>query len=231
MAIGGISNQGTRANVVSSGSNAITSLQPIAAGDLCIYALMTQSGRTISGSPAGFTGVTWLGSQQTFGNNKVLSIRYGVATVPIADGTVLIATLSGGSINGAVLQSISGVDPTTPLDTQGAGATADGTAPGFADAGAHAVANAIGFGATFVVDGESRALTIDPAWSNGYQLPVSSLGMLSLSSRIVSTTAAITRTESISGDVLTWASNTYWFRDDGLAAPVSSGGLLLKGVG
>lgn len=231
MAIGGISLQGSAGSQGSSNTNQITLLNGLSEGDLVVYALMTQSGRTITGQPAGFTGVTWDGDEQTFGNNKVLSIRYGIATAPVDPDTVLTTTLSGGSIFGSLLMSVSGVDQSTPLDTQGAGASGTSTAPSFTDAGAHVIADNIGFSATFIVDGEASALTPDAAWSNQYQRITLGLGLLVMTTRIVSATTAITKTESFTGSALPWATNQYWFRDDGLALPVSTGGKLLKGVG
>ena len=230
MALGGVVTQARVASYDLSGTTLnFTNAAAIAAGELIYIAAFTQSSRTLTGitDPAGNSYAT--SPANTTYSNKNLGIRWTRSASAIPAGSTFTATFSGTSYRVLLMQSITGT-AASPLVLAGTGATGASGPPEYIDASTHSVATAMGFGATLLIDGEQGGVMVpDAAWGNVITETVGGLGRLTLASRLVTTTAQITKTDSDTGKA--WISNVYWFADDGITPTASAGGRLLKGVG
>lgn len=172
-----------------------TNANAIAAGDFIVIAVATQSSRTVSSITGGSISCTI--RSETRHSGKVLTLAYCAPPGGgIAAGTTFTVDLSGTSQGAVVMQSVSGV---STIDLFPASTTSNfgtSTAPAWTDPTTYAQADEILFGATFVVDGESDTLTKDTNFNNVATATRGTIGRVHLSSRVVSSTTAVTRTES-----------------------------------
>lgn len=229
-------NQNTKFQNSSASSTTIATTADIAINDLLVLSAANQSSRTLS-SITGATGCTWtILNGGIFASNKHAAAAYCVATAAIPSGTVLTVNLSGASLFGVVLQSVTGVDPTTPVDLAVGWNSSTSSSATVVDASVHPSASTVGFGFTFSVDGEGEGMTPSAATTNGAftaisSVAISGVGRLGQSWKIVNVTDQVTRVDTIGNR--TWKAGTIWFKDAGIAppAPTCRGNLQLLGVG